>query len=156
MSGTTPPPRTEALETRDCWELLRENSMGRLAVWSVDHPEIFPLTYVTDGETVLFRTGPGKKLDAALGPAPVAFEIDGVDAGTNVAWSVMVRGRADATSPPLASSRSRAHRLLSWQPGTKDHFVRITPEVVTGRRFTVVPAHGEEISLDDATRSGLD
>ncbi|EXF24917.1 pyridoxamine 5'-phosphate oxidase [Nesterenkonia sp. AN1] len=156
MSGTTPPPRTEVLESRDCWELLRENSMGRLGVWTVDHPEIFPLTYVTDGQTILFRTGPGTKLDAALGTAPVAFEIDGVNTGTNTAWSVVVQGRADTISAPLASSGSRAHRLISWQPGTKDHFVCITPELVTGRRFTVVPAHDWEISLDDATRSGLD
>lgn len=156
MQNTPSTPRTQVLEVNECWELLRGASLGRLAVWTGDHPEIFPLTYVTDHETIIFRTGPGTKLNAALAGAPVALEIDGVGSRTNVAWSIVVKGQAapiELTEESLAGS---THRLIPWESGAKDHFVRITPEEVTGRRFVVAGPHGWDISLDEATRSGLD
>ncbi|RJN32862.1 pyridoxamine 5'-phosphate oxidase family protein [Nesterenkonia natronophila] len=149
-------PRTEILDAQDCWDLLRSVSLGRLAVWSEDHPEIFPLTYLIDRQTVVFRTGTGTKLTAALRGAPVALEADGVDPRTNVAWSVVVKGPATAIDKGGSFLASSAHRLVPWESGSKDHFVRITPEAVTGRRFSVAPPHAWDISLDDATRSGLE
>ena len=42
---------TEILEPRECWELLRGVSVGRLAVWLGDRPDIFPVNYALDGTT---------------------------------------------------------------------------------------------------------
>jgi uncharacterized protein len=156
MDKSPSAPRTEILDVQGCWELLRGVSLGRLAVWSEDHPEIFPLTYLIDRQTVVFRTGPGTKLTAALCGAPVALEADGVDPRSNVAWSVVVKGPATLVDKSSGFLASAAHRLLPWESGSKDHFVRITPEGVTGRRFTVALPHAWDISLDDATRSGLE
>lgn len=58
-------PATELLE-QECWSLLREASVGRLAVWHGGGPDIFPINYTTDHGTVIFRTGSGTKLEAAL------------------------------------------------------------------------------------------
>lgn len=156
MDNVPSVPRTEILDAQECWDLLRGVSLGRLAVLSDDHPEIFPLTYLIDRHTVVFRTGPGTKLTAALRGAPVALEVDGVDPKPNIAWSVVVKGPAaliDQSGGFLASS---AQHLLPWEAGSKDYFVRITPEAVTGRRFTVAPPDAWDIPLDDATRSGLE
>jgi nitroimidazol reductase NimA-like FMN-containing flavoprotein (pyridoxamine 5'-phosphate oxidase superfamily) len=80
------------LSESTCWELLRSTSVGRLAVWVDDHPDIFPLNYAVDHGTVVFRSSAGTKLSAALSDSAVALEADGYDAENGEAWSVVIRG----------------------------------------------------------------
>jgi len=56
----------EQLSESECWALLRTTSVGRLAVWVDDHPDIFPLNYAVDHGTVVFRSSAGTKVSAAL------------------------------------------------------------------------------------------
>lgn len=127
----------EELPAGVCWHLLGAAGVGRLAVVVDDQPEIFPVNYAVDHETVVFRSGEGTKTAAAAEQAPVALEVDGYDDATSRAWSVVVKGRA--------RSVPRGHELMDvlelplfpWQEGPKDRFVRIVPAAVTGRRFTV-------------------
>lgn len=86
----------ERLSSNQCWDLLRQVSVGRLAVWVDDHPDIFPLTCSVDHGTLVFDTDEGTKLGGALGDTPVAFEADGVDATSGMAWSVVGEGKAAA------------------------------------------------------------
>ncbi|XAS69197.1 pyridoxamine 5'-phosphate oxidase family protein [Micrococcaceae bacterium Sec5.7] len=132
-------PEVESLESHECWSLLRTVSVGRLAVWVDDHPDIFPLNYTVDHGTLVFRTGGGTKLDGALADAPVALEADGLDTGSGMAWSVVVKGMAAAVSGTEEVLDTAALYLFPWQAGTKDHFVRIAPGSITGRRFKVTP-----------------
>lgn len=130
---------TEELLVHECWAMLRGVSVGRLALWVTDHPDIFPINYTVDHGTLVFRTGPGTKLAAALGETPVVMEADGVDATSGVAWSVVVKGSAaliDSTEDVLDSF---SLMLFPWQAGRKDTFVRITPTLITGRKFKVAP-----------------
>jgi nitroimidazol reductase NimA-like FMN-containing flavoprotein (pyridoxamine 5'-phosphate oxidase superfamily) len=86
----------EHLDSRQCWDLLRQVSVGRLAVKIDDHPDTFPVNYTVDHGTLVFRTAEGTKLGGALGETPAALEADGVDAVSGMAWSVVVRGKAAA------------------------------------------------------------
>ena len=131
------PESVEILDSRQCWELLRQVSVGRLAVWVDDHPDIFPLNYTVDHGTLVFRTGEGTKLAGALGETPVALEADGVDASSGMAWSVVVKGKAVAFKGIEEILETASLYLFPWQAGKKDHFVRITPDSLTGRRFKV-------------------
>ncbi|POH72600.1 pyridoxamine 5'-phosphate oxidase family protein [Arthrobacter glacialis] len=127
----------EELDAHECWAFLRGVSVGRLAVWDTDHPDIFPINYAVDHGSLVFRTGLGTKLDAALGETPVAFEADGVDPVSAVAWSVVAKGsarRLDSTEDVLASF---SIMLFPWQSGHKDTFIRIEPTSITGRKFVV-------------------
>jgi len=125
------------LEHHECWALLRTVSVGRLAVLVDGRPDIFPVNYTVDGGTLVFRTGQGTKLSAASGDAAVAVEADGVDPGTGLAWSVVIKGTAALVkSTEEVLETSRLH-LFPWQSGRKDAFIRITPDSVTGRRFQV-------------------
>ena len=127
----------EELNAHQCWALLRGVSVGRLAVWVADHPDIFPINYAVDHGTLVFRTGLGTKLEATLGETPVAFEADGTDPGSGVAWSVVAKGSAvpiDSTEDVLDSF---SIMLFPWQSGHKDTFIRIEPTSITGRKFTV-------------------
>lgn len=131
-------------------------SVGHLAVWVEDHPDIFPVNYKVDHGTLVFRTGAGTKFEAALGETPVALEADGVDAGSGVAWSVVVKGHATAVSRTEEVLDTVGLFLFPWEAGRKDHFIRIVPTSVTGRRFTVTPPVTWWSSLDDATRAGME
>jgi uncharacterized protein len=62
------------LGDNDCWQLLARADVGRLAVSIHNVPEIFPVNYVIDNRTVLFRTGGGTKLAALAGSGRVAFD----------------------------------------------------------------------------------
>ncbi|MET3718919.1 pyridoxamine 5'-phosphate oxidase family protein [Arthrobacter sp. UYEF21] len=143
----------ENLDSSQCWELLRQVSVGRLAVWIEDHPDIFPLNYTVDHGTVVFRTGEGTKLGGALNETPVALEADGVDATTGMAWSVVVKGKAAGITGIEGVLDTASLYLFPWQEGKKDHFIRITPDSVTGRRFKVAPPLTWWTQLSGAVRS---
>jgi hypothetical protein len=126
----------EELPESTCWELLRTTSIGRLAVWVEDHPDIFPINYSVDHGTVVFRSGTGTKLSAALSAAPVALEADGYDTASAEAWSVVIRGNAEEIrGQDLLDTIDLP--LFPWQAGDKGRFVRIIPSTTSGRRFPV-------------------
>jgi uncharacterized protein len=129
-------PDIEILSPDDCWALLRASVVGRLAVTVGGSPDIFPVNPVVDHGTIVFRTGAGTKLAGAKGH-DVAFEVDGYDAETARAWSVVVKGRAYEIWEVEETLRALRLPLYPWQPGRKPRFVRIEPESVTGRRFVV-------------------
>jgi uncharacterized protein len=140
MDGTTFDRRTGSyvLTVADCWALLADHEVGRLAVSLGGHPDIFPINYVVDGETIVFRTAAGTKLAGAVLGLGVAFEIDGYDAHEGEAWSVVVKGEASQIEHPDERYRAETLPLFPWNANPKFDFVRITPDEVTGRRFHVV------------------
>ncbi|MDQ0635177.1 hypothetical protein QFZ40_003086 [Arthrobacter pascens] len=149
-------PKTEQLESQECWHLLRQVSVGRLAVWHEDGPDIFPVNYTTDHGTVVFRTGSGAKLQAALSDFPVAMEADGVDPDTGVAWSVVLRGKAELLTQKEDVLSTFSLPLFPWEAGKKDHFVRVVPGQISGRRFTVAPPNTWWTPTEGAHRSAFE
>ena len=91
--SSEPKDLTVALDESACWALLRTAAVGRLAIVVNHRPEIFPLNFVVDHATVVFRTAEGTKLDWGAGK-DVAFEVDGYEPDTGEAWSVVVKGLA--------------------------------------------------------------
>ena len=126
------------LDTHTCLDLLRTREVGRLAVSITDHPDIFPINYIVDRGTVVFRTAEGTKLAAALLGRGVAFEIDGYDPDAGDAWSVVVKGYAVEIEQPQQYFDALDLPLFPWHAGPKHRFVRIEPVAITGRRFHVV------------------
>src|SRR5580765_2746500 len=54
------------LEPHESWHLLKSVALGRLAVSVAGYPDIFPVNFVVDHGSVVFRTGEGTKLAAAV------------------------------------------------------------------------------------------
>src|SRR5688572_14464780 len=84
-------PETQSIPTHEALALLRDSPVGRLAVVVDGVPDIFPVNHIVDHGTVVFRTAPGAKMNAAHA-GPVAFEVDGYDLSRGEAWSVVVHG----------------------------------------------------------------
>ncbi len=128
-------PVSQELTHDECLELLARNDVGRLAVTLEDgQPDVFPVNYRLDGDRIVFRSLSGTKLShAALNK--VAFEVD--ERSEAAAMSVVVKGVGreitDALDP--ASERQRHLELGTLLRG--DHWVRIVPAAITGRRVAV-------------------
>jgi uncharacterized protein len=117
----------------ESWYLLATMTLGRLVTVVAGQPEIFPVNFVVQRPTVLFRTAEGRKLLSSVMDERVAFEAD--DHDFEGGWSVVVKGRADVMSDSTDLEKAERAQLLSWTPSAKQHYVRIVAAEITGRRF---------------------
>ena len=124
----------ELLSEDECIALLGRAKLGRVGVTIGALPAIFPVNFRLVDGTIVFRTGPGTKLAAALRRAVIAFEVDAIDETYHEGWSVLVVGEArEVDDPELA--RGLAGQVTPWAPGDRGHVVRIRPTLVSGRRI---------------------
>lgn len=121
------------LNRRDCLDRIQGSGVGRVAVCTPDGPVIIPVNYVMDDETVVVRTAPYTLL-AGHAWDQAAFEIDDLDHDMRRGWSVLVVGQAAPVEDPdeIAESQ-RLSELMPWAPGSRNMFIRITPQRITGR-----------------------
>ena len=131
---------TEILSESECWALLGEADVGRLAVDIAGQPDIFPINFIADHGGIVFRSAAGTKLAGAVLNRFVAFEIDGYQPGDRTAWSVVVKGQARAIERMQEVFDAEDLPLFPWLASDKPNFVRIDPMVVTGRRYHIVDA----------------
>jgi uncharacterized protein len=125
----------DVLGRDECMALLATVPIGRIVFTEGALPAIQPVNFALDGEDVLIRTGVGSKLAAAARSAVVAFEVDRYDETTLTGWSVVLIGRAHAV-PQSEHDHMRAIGPVPWALGSRPHFIRITPEIVRGRRIS--------------------
>jgi len=121
------------LSANESWNLLASVALGRLVTSAEGQPEIFPVNFVVQRHTVLFRTAVGTKLVSAVINNRVLFEAD----EHNVAegWSVIVKGTARTLHTDDEIEEAERAHLLPWTATVKTHYVRVIPSEITGRRF---------------------
>jgi uncharacterized protein len=156
MTTETTPPPDDRLSIDQCWELLDGEVVGRLALIVDGHPEIFPVNFVLERRSIVFRSAGGTKLWGAMTSKPVAFEIDGYDPQEQQAWSVVARGEAELIESQEEKDAADARLLEPWQPGDKDFYVRLAPKALTGRRFKVNKPDLWSTRLSDPRRSSFE
>jgi len=120
------------LAEQTCWNLIRGHGVGRLGVYAGDFPEIFPVDYYCEADSIVFRTADGTKLRDLIANAHVVFEIDSL--GSEFDWSVTVKGIA-TVEDVVYTNRSAENALPPWRPVSVYRFVKIIPESVSGRRY---------------------
>jgi nitroimidazol reductase NimA-like FMN-containing flavoprotein (pyridoxamine 5'-phosphate oxidase superfamily) len=132
--------RWHELTKSECFALLAGQRVGRVVLVDDRGPAAFPVNFVIDRHTVLFRTDEGTKLKIAGIGGRVAFEIDATDQDTRAGWSVLVRGEAVEVTDPDELTRVRKLALVPWAPGPKNRYVRILPSSLSGRRISPLSA----------------
>src|ERR1700741_4333722 len=80
------------LPEHECWDLLAGVALGGVVTSVAVQPEIFPVNFVVQHRTVLFRTAEGTKLVSAAINNRVLFEAD--DHNVAEGWSVIIKGRS--------------------------------------------------------------
>jgi nitroimidazol reductase NimA-like FMN-containing flavoprotein (pyridoxamine 5'-phosphate oxidase superfamily) len=130
------------LSEDESWRLLSTTSLGRLVTILGGQPEIFPVNFVTQRRTVLFRTAQGTKLFSAVMNNQVAFEAD--DHTVAEGWSVIVKGTAHVLSANADILDAQEAQLLPWTATLKPLYVRVIAMEITGRRFKFGPEPDRE------------
>ena len=135
-----PPVPAEELSTSTCWSLVRDVAVGRIAFPGSDgDTEIFPVNYLVDRGSIVFRTAAGSKLSFAESGARGSFEVDDIEPTHSIVWSVVMKGPIAVIRGQQAIIDSFDLDVLTWHAGHKPTYVRLTPDVVTGRRFAIGP-----------------
>lgn len=121
----------EALTIEECLELASQQAVGRIAVDATPNPPlVVPVTFVLDGTSVVFRSDPGEKL-ARVGQT-VSFQVDWTDPVHRTGWSVLFQGTITVQDVDEV-----AHLDLEPWVGPRSHWVRLVPDVITGRRLAL-------------------
>lgn len=124
------------LDREESLRLLATCTLGRVGLSMRSLPTVLPVNFLLDGDVIIVRTGAGSKLEAALGHAVVAFEVDDIDPMYHEGWSVVVTGVADVVTDPVEIARLEQLPLRPWSTVPGDTFVTIRTELVSGRRLT--------------------
>lgn len=131
------PDELRVLDSAECLRLLGTSVVGRLGAVVGGYPVVIPVNYALDGDAVVVRLAEGTLL-RAVRAANVCFQVDEIDPFRQTGWSVLVRGLGeeltDAHREELAA-RTRAAGVQPWAPGEREHWVRIIPHGMSGRRI---------------------
>lgn len=126
----------EELTLEECIQLLRGESVGRIAVEAEGGPIVVPVNYrlaeAPGKNWIALRTRPGNVIDRA--PMRVAFEIDAFEPANREGWSVLVRGtlhRVDTKTADFAKQFDSE----PWVVTERDAWLIIEPFAISGRRL---------------------
>jgi nitroimidazol reductase NimA-like FMN-containing flavoprotein (pyridoxamine 5'-phosphate oxidase superfamily) len=138
-------PVLHKLDEAECLRLISPGGVGRIAFVGSYDLTVLPVNYrVVDG-AILFRTAEDGLTEEDLrtgiwhGEYRVAFEVDHIDEAAREGWSVLIQGPAhhlDATEEQDAAWQAGVE---PWAGGERNHFIRVTPARVTGRRIVSRP-----------------
>ncbi len=127
------------LGRKACLRLLGRVPVGRIVYTRRALPAVLPVNFRLDADSsVVLRTSAGSDLVRAVDGAVVAFEADEFDAAARSGWSVVVTGRAALVTDPAERARLARCGPKSWMPLPDGVFVRIAPDLVTGRRLSAM------------------
>jgi nitroimidazol reductase NimA-like FMN-containing flavoprotein (pyridoxamine 5'-phosphate oxidase superfamily) len=131
FDGTT----LEQLSRDECLRLVTQVPLGRIVYTRQAMPAVELVNFALDAGDIVIRTDSGGKLAAATRGAVVAFEADSVDIATHAGWSVTIVGYSRAVTDGEEIRRLERTGPDPWAPGSRDHFIRISPTIVNGRRL---------------------
>jgi len=115
-------------------------SMGRIIYTRQALPAVEVVNFALDDGDIVIKTDGDGKLAAATRHHVVAFETDCLDA-QQAGWSVTAIGPSREVTDPEDIGRLQKMDLSSWAHGAREHFIRVSPELLNGRRLR---AHGRQ------------
>lgn len=126
-------PVVETLDRATCLALLATQAIGRVAIARPGlAPHVVPVNYALLGDSIVFRTAPGTKLEWLV-TEPVSFEVDTFDLERRTGWSVVVQGLAyEASDREMEIEDIRVDSFVDRQ---NSRWARLQPQSITGRRI---------------------
>jgi len=130
----------ETLDEAECLRLVSTQVIGRLAFVGSFDLTVQPVNFRLVDGAILFRTAQdsltGEDLRTGIEHAEykVAFEVDSFDEEAREGWSVLIQGPAHHVDSADERDAAAAAGVEPWPDGDKEHFIKITPVRITGRR----------------------
>ncbi|NUO43171.1 MAG: pyridoxamine 5'-phosphate oxidase family protein [Streptomyces sp.] len=119
----------------ECLRLLARVPVGRIVHTRQALPAVLPVNFTLDDDAVVVRTSATSELVHAIDGSLVAFEADEFDSVAHSGWSVVVTGPARVVEEQADLERLLRTGPRSWVSWPQEVFVRIEPELVTGREL---------------------
>jgi len=124
------------LDRAECLRLLAGTPVGRIVHTQRALPSVLPVNFCLDADSsVLLRTSASSDLALRMDGAVVAFEADEIDVRRRSGWSVVITGHATLVTDPAECTRLERTGPESWVAAPQQAFIRIEPELVTGREL---------------------
>ena len=115
--------------------MLAVSDIGRVVVSVGALPAALPVNYRVIDDVIVFRTGAGTKLTAAVDETVVAFEVDDIDRATGLGWSVLVVGKSRVVTDPAQIADLDRAEIRSWVRVDVPYYVAIEIDRISGRRL---------------------
>lgn len=133
----------DTLNRDEALELLDASLVAHIGVISGGSPYVTPMSYVRDGDRLLFRTEAGKKLDALRANPAVCIEVSNFDDQTGDWASVIVTG--------VASEVTDEHSKQVAVDGLFQRYARVLGDPLRSGGLQPLPGfpHIIEVSIDD-------
>ena len=128
------------LSQGECLRLMASVPVGRIIYTRQALPAVELVNFALDHGDIIIRTDRSGKLAAATAGAVVAFEADSLDPSSQAGWSVTVIGHSHEVTDADEISRLEQIGLSSWAPGEHEHFIRISPGILSGRQLCALTA----------------
>jgi nitroimidazol reductase NimA-like FMN-containing flavoprotein (pyridoxamine 5'-phosphate oxidase superfamily) len=132
---------TEQLDEAECWRLIGTEAIGRLAYNGRYGPMVLPVMHKVFDESIVFRTPAStfteEDLRTGIADAEyqVVFETDRFDPDSYEGWTIRVLGAAHhVDTEDERTAIVNAVGIEPWPQGGLEHFIRIKPTRVGGRR----------------------
>lgn len=123
-----------ALSEKDCRELLRSSTVGRLGFVRDGRVEIIPVSYLMhEGDPVLRTTTDGL-LSALPDSGPLTFEVDYHEPTGGIGWSVLTHGTLSVMPDDEVARIPDPGRVIPWAGGSRPLHLRFRIESLSGRR----------------------
>jgi nitroimidazol reductase NimA-like FMN-containing flavoprotein (pyridoxamine 5'-phosphate oxidase superfamily) len=132
----------EEIDQAECLRLISPGGVGRIAFTGRFGPTVLPVGYKLHDGAIVFlmaRDGPtNEDLRTGIAHAEyhVAFEIDEFNVVDRAGWSVMVQGSVHHVDSADERASLLAEWVEAWPEGAREHFIRITPTHISGRRIS--------------------
>jgi nitroimidazol reductase NimA-like FMN-containing flavoprotein (pyridoxamine 5'-phosphate oxidase superfamily) len=131
----TKTPELAEVHREECLRLLAGGVVGRLVFTDAALPAAHPVTYLLDGEEIVFRTAGGGKLAAATLHRVVAFQVDEINLEARTGWSVLGVGEAYEVTDPRRLTDLVTRMPSPWAPSRDGHTIAVPLQRLTGRRL---------------------
>ncbi|MFJ9870167.1 pyridoxamine 5'-phosphate oxidase family protein [Streptomyces sp. NPDC101165] len=124
------------LARHECLRLMAKAPVGRIVYTRQALPAVSPVNFSLEADgAVVLRAPAALDLARAVDGAVVAFEADDVDTARQSGWSVVITGSATVVTDPAEHDGLTRTGPVSWAPASEEVFIRIEPELVTGREL---------------------
>jgi nitroimidazol reductase NimA-like FMN-containing flavoprotein (pyridoxamine 5'-phosphate oxidase superfamily) len=135
----------ETLTREEAYAFLESALVAHIGVIAGDEPYVTPMSFVVDDDRILFRTKPGRRLQAIKESSRVSIEVSTFDETMGDWVSVVVAGNAKPTDDPTTKDRAVQLLLAKYQESLG------SPLSTGGLQPMSGFPHVVEVSIDDIT-----
>lgn len=127
--------RIEELSPDECRRLIARQGVGRVVFVDARGPVALPVNFVVDRGDIVFRTSSTSTLLASTYTRGAAFEVDHIDEGNRIGWSVLASGHVSEVSDPADKRHVEILGVSPWAEGDRSRYLRLHVRTITGRRL---------------------